>query len=255
MNNISKNIKSAYNKSATIYNDFVESEISHNSLAETPFVQQLMGKVKGLRILDICCGAGRYSIWMAQNGAHVTGIDFSEKLIELGRDKIKDTELNIEFVHADIEDVGFLEGEQYDGIICGMAIEYLSDIKTLFYKLSKIIKPKGWFIISSNHPIRNFGDYIYDENNNVGRSVFDYFNKKSKNITWRMMEKLTGEKFEVQHYPYNIEDVVNALSDAEFLVQRILEPAPIQKVGGVPKEMYKKIMCCPQFIIYKAIKQ
>ena len=47
---------------------------------EGALVQQACGNVEGLRVLDMGCGTGRHTLWLAQAGAEVTGIDFSEAI-------------------------------------------------------------------------------------------------------------------------------------------------------------------------------
>ena len=41
------------------------------------------------KILDLCCGAGRYAIALAQKGYKVVGIDLSSNLIQFAQKKRK----------------------------------------------------------------------------------------------------------------------------------------------------------------------
>ena len=50
-----------------------------------PATFRLIGNVKGQRALDLACGEGYNTRMLARNGAKVTGVDFSKKLIELAR--------------------------------------------------------------------------------------------------------------------------------------------------------------------------
>jgi cyclopropane fatty-acyl-phospholipid synthase-like methyltransferase len=54
------------------------------------------------RALDIGCGAGTYSIYMAERGYEVTAIDFMPQAIAILREGIKDRNLSIEAIQADI---------------------------------------------------------------------------------------------------------------------------------------------------------
>ena len=49
------------------------------------FFDAALGDVQGCRILDVGCGTGRLSRHLAMRGASVTGIDFSEKSIDIAR--------------------------------------------------------------------------------------------------------------------------------------------------------------------------
>jgi 2-polyprenyl-3-methyl-5-hydroxy-6-metoxy-1,4-benzoquinol methylase len=48
-------------------------------------VRRVLGDVTGLDILDLGCGTGRFSRWLAAQGARVTGVDFSADTLELAR--------------------------------------------------------------------------------------------------------------------------------------------------------------------------
>jgi 2-polyprenyl-3-methyl-5-hydroxy-6-metoxy-1,4-benzoquinol methylase len=48
-------------------------------------IGQHMGAVAGLELLDVGCGTGRLSRWLAKQGARVTGVDFSQGALEIAR--------------------------------------------------------------------------------------------------------------------------------------------------------------------------
>src|SRR3972149_3214928 len=43
--------------------------------------------IKSGRVLDLCCGNGRFSIYLAKKGFEVVGIDFSGRFINDAREK------------------------------------------------------------------------------------------------------------------------------------------------------------------------
>src|SRR5260370_39204481 len=62
----------------------------------------------GARVLDIGGGPGRYSLWLAERGHHVTLADLSPALIALARDKIDKSPVRAlvdDIVVADIRDL------------------------------------------------------------------------------------------------------------------------------------------------------
>jgi ubiquinone/menaquinone biosynthesis C-methylase UbiE len=59
-----------------------------NSLYHAELLQLLekeLPNVRGLKVLDLGCGTGRFSRWFAKGGAKVTGVDFAEKPLEIAR--------------------------------------------------------------------------------------------------------------------------------------------------------------------------
>lgn len=59
------------------------------------------------RILDLACGSGRHSLELRRRGFDVVGVDISAELIELARRNAADTELDVEFLQADIRKIDF----------------------------------------------------------------------------------------------------------------------------------------------------
>ncbi len=56
----------------------------------------------GCETLDLACGAGRHAIAFAKHGHKVTAVDLSPRLLEVGRESVAGSGLNVEFVRANI---------------------------------------------------------------------------------------------------------------------------------------------------------
>ena len=52
--------------------------------------------------LDVGCGTGDTSIYLAQSGWHVTGVDFTPKALEKARTKARAAGAAVDFIHADV---------------------------------------------------------------------------------------------------------------------------------------------------------
>ncbi|MBR9691169.1 class I SAM-dependent methyltransferase [Candidatus Woesearchaeota archaeon] len=72
-----------------------------------------IGKIKPCKAIDIGCGEGFYSIYLASKGFDVTGIDFSEKAIEYAKENAKKQGVNVRFIVMDIADLSELK-EKFD---------------------------------------------------------------------------------------------------------------------------------------------
>ena len=60
------------------------------------------GKVNPCRAVDVGCGAGNYALWLASRGFQVTGIDVSEKAIEIARDQAQQRGVDCDFLVGDL---------------------------------------------------------------------------------------------------------------------------------------------------------
>ena len=72
METLSK-VRDGYDRWSTVYDD----DLNPLQGLEGPLVQQACGNVEGLNVLDMGCGTGRHTLWLAQEGAKLTGIDFA----------------------------------------------------------------------------------------------------------------------------------------------------------------------------------
>ena len=63
------------------------------------------------RALDLCCGAGTNTVYLAQNGFDVTGIDISKTAIEIARKKAHQAKVSINFLSESFINLSFNDEE------------------------------------------------------------------------------------------------------------------------------------------------
>ena len=103
-----------WNRLAGEYQAFREEQGTYNELVEVPAVLELIGDVKGKRVLDAGCGYGYYSLLPARSGAMVTGIDISEKMIELAKNNAREASVECQFFVCDLQNLSMLAGNTFD---------------------------------------------------------------------------------------------------------------------------------------------
>ena len=73
------------------YKKIRDNEVNANNLFEIPALRSLLPDLKGKRILDLGCGFGEHCVEFVAKGAEkVVGIDISEKMLALAREKNAD---------------------------------------------------------------------------------------------------------------------------------------------------------------------
>ena len=94
------------------------------------------------RALDVGCGSGVFSRYLASRGWHVKAIDLSPKMIEAARSISSD----IDFEVASIEDLA--SDEQFDAIIALSMLEYVEDDEAAIHKFADMLRAGGVLVIS-----------------------------------------------------------------------------------------------------------
>jgi len=106
--------------------------------------------VKGKRILDLGCGTGRHGIWLAQQGARVTGLDASGGMLQMAKDNAAG--LNLELLQHDLSTAFPLEKEAFDEAVSTLVLEHIPDLPFFFREIWRVVKPEGAIYISAMHP-------------------------------------------------------------------------------------------------------
>jgi glycosyltransferase involved in cell wall biosynthesis/2-polyprenyl-3-methyl-5-hydroxy-6-metoxy-1,4-benzoquinol methylase len=109
------------------------------------------------KILDVGCGPGWVTEYFARLGYDMTGIDISEGLIQVARERLEhlpyqvdqETPLCCRFLTHDIEAAPL--AEKFDAIICYDALHHFDDEKSVFRNLSAMLDIGGVLFILEGH--------------------------------------------------------------------------------------------------------
>jgi demethylmenaquinone methyltransferase/2-methoxy-6-polyprenyl-1,4-benzoquinol methylase len=92
----------------------------------------------GDRVLDACCGTGDLAVAAREAGGRVTGLDFSERMLErAGR---KDT--SVEWVRGDLLALPFEEAS-FDAATVGFGVRNVEDLDAGLRELARVVRPGG----------------------------------------------------------------------------------------------------------------
>jgi 2-polyprenyl-3-methyl-5-hydroxy-6-metoxy-1,4-benzoquinol methylase len=111
-----------------------------------------LGEGQGRRALDLACGTGVISHLMADMGFAVTGLDWSEAMLDRARAKAKKRGADIRFLMRDAERTGE-DPASYDAIITRHLVWTLVDVPAAFTEWFALLKPGGTLLIVDG----NFG--------------------------------------------------------------------------------------------------
>jgi 2-polyprenyl-3-methyl-5-hydroxy-6-metoxy-1,4-benzoquinol methylase len=207
-----------------------EGNTFHKTLIE-PAQERLLDVGAGQRILDIACGNGQFARRLAGLGAHVLGVDISERMIERARARTAEPGARIEFRVLDCASTDALMslGEnQFDAAVCTMALMDMATIDPLFIALAKLLKAGGHFVFSVLHPCFNSGRVMHgrEREDVAGRIVDRYFVRVSEYIHPLTHQGLAmiGQPVPQYYFHRPLSTLLNLAFAAGFVLDGLAEP-------------------------------
>jgi demethylmenaquinone methyltransferase / 2-methoxy-6-polyprenyl-1,4-benzoquinol methylase len=92
----------------------------------------------GDRVLDACCGTGDLALADEAAGGRVTGLDFSERMLERARRK----SASVEWVRGDVLELPFEVGT-FDAATVGFGVRNVADLERGLAELARVLRPGG----------------------------------------------------------------------------------------------------------------
>ena len=106
----------------------------------------------GLKLLDVGCGAGTFSLLAAKRGYSVTGITYEADKVESAKQRAKINGIfGAEFLQFDIRRLSEKTEwrEHFDIIINTENLEHILDDKSLVSAMANLLKPRGYIIFTA----------------------------------------------------------------------------------------------------------
>ncbi len=108
---------------------------------------QLADPRPGTRALDLCCGTGDIALALAQRGAEVAGLDFSEPMLEIARRKNSKFKIqNVKFLQGDAQKIPFPDNS-FDIVTVGYGLRNLASLDTGLREMQRVAKPGGRLLV------------------------------------------------------------------------------------------------------------
>lgn len=118
----------------------------------TATLLDLLGPVRGMRVLALACGHGRIARELARRGGRVTGTDISGNLLDKARAAEATEPLGITYRQLDVTAQEALDGEKFDAVACNHGLADIDDLDDALRTVARVLRPGGVFVFSILHP-------------------------------------------------------------------------------------------------------
>lgn len=186
--------RTGYDRWASSYDD----DANPLPILEGTLVDQLLGEVRGLEVLDLGCGTGRHAISMARSGARVTAVDFSDRMLERAKEKCGDA--NITFQACDLTKSLPFAAATFDLVLCALVLDHIPDLERFFHEMRRVCRPAGFVVVSTVHPAMML-----------------------RGVQARFRDPGNGSEIRPKSYPHQMSDYVMAATRAGFVFDHLSE--------------------------------
>lgn len=112
-------------------------------------VREIVDSVAPLNVLDVACGTGDFTIEIAQKaavGSKITGIDLSEGMMKIGREKIAAAGVAAEMIQGDCEALPY-DDVSFDRISVGFGVRNFEHLSVGLAEMCRVLKQDGKLVI------------------------------------------------------------------------------------------------------------
>ena len=225
MNQYFKTNKATWNQKAAAHfeSDFYDIEaFKAGKSSLNAYEIKALGDVKGKSLLHLQCHFGQDTLSWSRMGAKCTGVDLSDKAIEIAEQLNTELNLDASFTCCNVLEASNHIQEQFDIVFTSYGvIGWLPDLKPWAKMISERLKPGGTFYMVEFHPIVWMFDYMENPPNlkygyMQDEVIYEEYEGTYANSDSKMISKEYG-------WNHGLSEVVNSLISADLKIELLNE--------------------------------
>ena len=202
--NAESDVAQAYDRWSRRYDD------DHNATRDLDarVVRQSPLHVAGTRILELGCGTGKNSEWLAAQASSLVALDFSPGMLDVARRRVRSE--RVRFVEHDITRPWPVEPSSIDLVVGNLVLEHVRDLGPIFAEAVRVLRTGGELFLCELHPYRQLRG---------GQAHFE--------------DAETNETVPVTAYRHSVSEYVNGGIAAGFRLRELGEHVEESAAAGV----------------------
>ena len=257
--------KKSWDACGAAFDRYTTTDDSFSDNIERPALAALMGDIAGARALDLGCGSGTHSTWMAEGGAAVVGCDLSSTMLALARERARAHRVELELCLADISTALPFADATFDLALTATALHYVADLATTMREIARVLQPGGIFIASVLHPMstarfpRLNPEQTAAPDGWATRQTWasHYFDAPAREVEtpWLACGEVSSAGRRIGCYHHTIDEYFHAMRAAGLTLIDLCEPHPEAEFADKSAARYEEAMSLPLYLMFKAVRQ
>src|SRR5688572_22208385 len=115
-------------------------------------VRQSPLHLPGARVLELGCGTGKNSQWLAAQARELVALDFSPGMLDVARRRVRAA--HVRFVEHDITRPWPVEASSVDVVVGNLVLEHVRDLGPIYAEAARVLRSGGELFLCELHPYR-----------------------------------------------------------------------------------------------------
>ena len=217
---------------------------------------EMLGRVNGMKVLDVGSGNGYLSRKLAKAGAAMTGVELADRILKIATEREAKERLGIRYLHGSVSSMDLLPDSHFDKAISNYVLMDVQDYKGALSEVFRVLRPGGLYVVVISHPCFASGPAGWvkpapDSPRPEDRFAFrvdNYFHRGPYEGQW-------GELLPVLSFHRPLMDYWEAFAEAGFRVDGFEEPSITERGRQeLPTSRVAQSLRIPYSCIFRLVK-
>ena len=109
-------------------------------------------RLSGQRVLELGCGTGKNSVWLASEARELIALDFSPGMLAVARERVGAA--HARFIEHDIREPWPVETVSVDVVVGNLVLEHVQDLTAVYAEAARVLRSGGQLFLCELHPQR-----------------------------------------------------------------------------------------------------
>jgi ubiquinone/menaquinone biosynthesis C-methylase UbiE len=183
-------VATAYDRWAAQYDD--DPNLTRDLDAE--IVRRAPLRLAGSDVVELGCGTGKNTAWLASEARHVHALDVSRGMLARARRQV--VAPNVTFTQHDVRVPWPVAPQGIDVVVGNLVLEHIGDLSPIYANAARALRAGGQLFLCELHPFRQ------------ARGAQAHFTERS-----------TGETVKVPAFPHTTDEYVDTAAVAGFVLR------------------------------------